>query len=1110
MSENVSGHDAFAIEIFHIVLCLLCSLKRKAEHLVVFSLTIVPRNPDVIFIPSEIKRGAKVAFGEFAACGAAPVGIEHILNACNLNNSSHWLASKVLLRYGILSPKVKLKMDLVEHRIGMISHLYPINDQTRALGVAVHENKNLRGFHLLGDDNDVASLWTDLYTYEVAVRGWDINAKAMCWTAMAPGTVYIPYLDIDEKGMKDDFDRVWRQRVSPALQCVNKALATEHGGDYHPLIFFNTREVGDLWKFSFHVHWPTVGVHDINRWKQFLQSLPDMPRKLIWTKEGDVWNVKEDARTAIFDPAVYSGRRQLFRGPFCGKEGNLAAVMLPCTMIENDKGKYEFVPKKYDAAAIKKYVLLSRIARWPTGLIMLTFSAGCIAAPSRVPISDLEEIPVLPEVISGFQGPDARLVDFVMPFFMTSILPLWQAHRCRDAARMRGRGATVPIKNLLISKNVPAANRPGVRFMAVEGDTFCYMDDDHVHSHSPHAIGIVVDFANSTIKQSCFACGREKPAEKYAFLHANNRIEIATEKESMFTATSFFGPTTNACQLILDYYRDLFVFQRATRTLWVYDQENCIWRTDLGGNMIVGQLLDALNEKHLKYLQCYKEIVVKRQIYAYTRANVDEAPEVVEAAIAKIYTEARKFMSDNTPMLKLGAAARGKIIEDLKSYTIHNEVKDMNIFPNLIPMKNKKCIDVYTGEINDMEAKHFFTSCVNAEIIPDCDDIDTINKWYLEISTGDKAKCEYLQRFSAYCFTFLVHDRKFVVPRGNGKNAKGAWKEFVMKISQGKEGMDSRAKNLLQNYWDKRGNANTSPENATPESYELMNKTFLYTDDIMPIPLDVNKLKRVVGAEKASGRGLYGKPVDINVRGKVVWTSNYDPDGPGEDIAYWERCVIVPFLTKYVPEGKPVDAKAYIFRQNYVAMMELLELLDAFFTVSVRALVSYYRSLPWNDAKKAPACLGPFPLPPSVIKYNAEARERALPLAGFIAQYVKAAIFGGQWVKVDELFENYIIFLENLNEMKMRKETTQTSFTKLLAIAMGINVVNGFVEGWSLVRKVTSTKKRQYEEKSYGVPLAPYDGPGVYREGQYLDAALPPADIPFILQEPCPSSAFDG
>jgi phage/plasmid-associated DNA primase len=515
--------------------------------------------------------------------------------------------------------------------------------------------------------------------------------------------------------------------------------------------------------------------------------------------------------------------------------------------------------------------------------------------------------------------------------------------------------------------------------------------------------------------------------------------------------------------------------------------------------MVVGKLVDELNEKHVRYLHCYKKIIIQRQNDSFGRMNQDATMEEIEAFSVKIHSDARKFMADNTPFISLGAAARGKIIDDLRSYSIHNEIKEMNCIPQYIPMKNKKYVDVFTGEIGDMEAHHYFTSCVNAEIIPTCGDTNKIDAWFSEIATGDKDKAVYLKRFAAYCFTFLVHDRMFVCLKGTGKNAKGAWKEFIMKISKGPEGMDSRAKNLLQNYWDKRGNANTSPENATPESYELLNKTFLYTDDMMPVPLDTNKIKRLVAGEDGSGRGLYGKPVDLHVLGKIVWTSNFDPDGPGEDNAYWERQVILPMLTKYVGPGETVDEKQYRFAQNHVAYMELLELRDAFFTIAVETLVQYYKALPWNAAKNAPSQLASFPLPASVIKYNQEARARQLPLAGFVKEYMRKELYAMHFCKVEDAFESYMIYLENVNETKAKKETTLTSFVKLLAIALDINVEGGYIQGRGMHKRIVSIKKKQFDERSYGPipssltpsPFLPVDE---FAEiDRAMSAALPPA-----------------
>lgn len=1041
-----------------------------------------------------------ISFGDHAKNGFAPLGIECVVNSCFFNNASMWCTSRAISAHGLLCPRAKLKTATIEARIESLAHAYPVVNKIRAMGVATHERENLRGFHLIGDDDGIASLWTGLYTYDENIPHWDVPMKAMCWTAMVPGSVYVPYLDIDERGMEHDFHRVWTQRVAPTISCITSALSVLSGDAVtlgRPLIFFNTREVGGLWKFSFHVHWPTLGVENIGEWKNFISSIVDMPRRLIWTARGGEWEVTEDPKNYIFDPAVYGGRRQLFRGPFCGKEGHGGAVLLPCAMQVGQNGQYEFIPKKYDAAQIKAYILQARIARYAEGLTMLKFQSNMTISRAVNLDDDAPPAPILPAFATQNHGTMAALFDFVMPFFRLFILPRWQHKRKGDVMRLNTQGAVVPVKNVKIMHDTPHRTRPGCRFMAVEGDSFCAFDAAHVHTRSVAPIGLCIDFVKCTIQQTCHACGISVASEKFCFLHTNNRIDICTEADSSFTGLSHWVPTKGPYQMLLDYFSDLFILQRANRALWVYDRDACVWRTDIGGNMVVGKLIDELNEKHVRYLHCYKKIVIERQNNSFARMNENASQEEVEAFSVKIHSEARKFMSDNTPFISLGAAARGKVIDDLRSYSIHNEIKEMNCFPQYIPMKNKKYIDVFTGEMGDMAAHHYFTSCVNAEIIPPCDDTKRIESWFFEIATGDQDKATYLKRFAAYCFTFLVHDRMFVVLKGTGKNAKGAWKEFVMKISKGPEGMDSRGKNLLQNYWDRRGNANTSPENATPESYELLNKTFLYTDDMMPVPLDTNKIKRMVAGEDGSGRGLYGKPVDLHVLGKIVWTSNFDTDGPGEDNAFWERQVLLPMLTKYVGPGEVVDAQRYRFAQNHVAYMELLELRDAFFTIAVEALVKYYKTLPWNAAKNAPSQLASFPLPASVIKYNQEARARQLPLAGFMKEYTRPEIYPMNFCRAEDAFESYMIYLENVNETKAKKETTLTSFGKLLAIALDINVEGGYVQGRALHKKIISIKKKQFEDRSYG-PFPPSLSSAPFppvNEFLYLDAAMSNAPV---------------
>jgi len=218
----------------------------------------------------------------------------------------------------------------------------------------------------------------------------------------------------------------------------------------------------------------------------------------------------------------------------------------------------------------------------------------------------------------------------------------------------------------------------------------------------------------------------------------------------------------------------------------------------------------------------------------------------------------------------------------------------------------------------------------------------------------------------------------------------------------------------------------------------MLYKSIYYTDDLDRTPIDSSKVKRVAAAEKMSCRCLYSNPIVVRPTGKIMWTTNFFPNAPGDDHAYWERFVLIEFLTKYLPDLSKVDPEKYVFLQNEAAAEALLEKLDAFFTVTVRALHEYYRTLPFDAERGGPSVLCPFPIPEAARKATEEARKQQFPLLSFISEYTAETAFPGEYVRIDQLFPSYLQHLENLNESKLKRDTTQTAFVRLLASSLEI------------------------------------------------------------------------
>lgn len=1007
---------------------------------------------DPVIVYADIPRTVTpVDFGDFGENGFKPLGCEKVLRDSGTNISTLWLRSKVLLRFGIMIFREKTAQKTIDDKIRLISEVYPIFNQRKNLGIVTYESKNFRGLHAVGDDSDISNFWAAVSKGDADVRNLNVHEKGVFWTGGVAGYVFLPYLDFDELGLANEFDRIWTTRIKPSIVLVHGVLKSRFQ------IFFNYRPSTQegLWKYSFHVHFYELSVTNIQNFKQHLSLIEDMPKKSIWKKTPDGWKVELDPRKPIYDPAVYGGHKQLFRGPFCGKGGDVSAAMFPLT-VTSFEGIHAFSEDKSETRAV--FISRARISTYPSPEIKSFEDVAPSRAPSIVHVDRKEQ-----SVQVTVDTTDS-LWDFAGPLIINLLIPRWQDFRNMVMMSKVGvRGAVVPTSNLCITKNSVHETKRYIRHIRVKGDTFCMMDANSFHSRSVNPIGIVVDLIGCTVRQSCFACGTH--SAKYPFLHGNDQIYIKSFEDSRFTASSCFLPLDMPHDFILAYYEPLFRLHRASQTVWVFDEIRRIWNCGSQANMIIGRLVDNLNSSYRRYLHCYQNHMIQKQLRDYNRSNPrnDNDPDQenkAEIFLDKLYKEARKFMEKKKCFCNLSAVVRGKIVDELKNFYVRQEVLDFNPYPHLVPMKNGLCLNIFNMDIVEIQSSHYFTTLLDAELTTSASDIDQVEEFMREVSSGDVEKRDYLTMIAGYMMTYMIHDRKFYVFRGSGKNAKGLFKEFLISILSGPVNCDQRWKSLNQCFWERRANANQSAENASPETYELSNKTMFYTDDIDRVPIDAVKVKRFVACEKVSGRALYGKPTTITPRGKVLWTTNHYPDLPGNDNAIWERYVQVDFLSKYVEKKEEVDPSLHRYQQNFARYLELLTKKDAFFTICMKQLNSYYRTLPFDPLTFEPTILSSFPVPKSMEDSKNLARSQQLPLASFIMSHTTTEVNPFAFVSIDDLFQNYMIFLENVNERKIRSDTTRTSFIRLLATALDIICAGGLVRGRALITHVVPSKKR--------------------------------------------------
>ncbi len=912
-------------------------------------------------VPVERDAPTTVNFWEQELRGFSPIGMAAVVRAADVDKVTYWHRGRTPYLYGVLLFQPRVSQTIVDKVIAAIASVYPVHDGIKRIAVVAFEKNNgvhpnMRGVHAVGDFTDIVRFWSDLSTGQCAVQSLDVHRDAVCWTIMNPFHFYVPYIDIDELGTPSDFDRIWTTRVKVCINLVVRML-TEWQPEPVYQVYFNSRRSEKhpgLVKYSFHVHFYQTLVPNISSFKDALKKLVGMPPKREWTRTGPTsYTVKEDSRTCIFDSMVYGGRKQLFRGPFCGKNGQANTALLPISVTE-EEGKVNVITHAEEDFDVRgEFIFRARIA-----------SPRCEGIMTLCPIKDADELdsgsiepsfdpfafsePIQDDnAESKVVAPVTATYEFFKPIIYTDVLRAWQARRDQDSRRFNGTGWTIPVNPVTVIKDTAHPRNEHLRILKVRGDTYCETDDAHYHSLNPaNVISIYVDLRKCLIWQHCFACGRAGP--KYNFLHAGNRVAIKTADECQLTSESFFHPIQSPYTFMLDYYCDLFTYHPPTETLYVFDSDHMVWRTGASANGVIGRLFDGVNSKYVAYIQERQAVIFQEQVRQFTVQHRG-TPEELEAKKEVLLKDGRKFINKHKSLCVVTVAARAKFIDDLRNFPVKNKVADMNAYPHVVPMRNLHAYDVFTGETCDFQSRHLFTGILDAELTSDTTELKAIEDWFLEIATGDSEKATYLKVISGYMMTFLMHDRKFYVLKGTGKNGKGIHKQFLVSILSGSRNTEARWKALNQNFWERKANSNSSAEAPSPEAHGMLNKTLFYTDDIERVTIDAGKVKRVVAGEVMSGRGLYSKPVVIEPKGKILWTTNHTIDLPGNDNAAWERFNQIDYNTKYVEKPEHVDMAHYKILQNDVAVHELLRKTDAFFTVCVRALTRYYRSLEFNS-----------------------------------------------------------------------------------------------------------------------------------------------------------------
>ena len=264
--------------------------------------------------------------------------------------------------------------------------------------------------------------------------------------------------------------------------------------------------------------------------------------------------------------------------------------------------------------------------------------------------------------------------------------------------------------------------------------------------------------------------------------------------------------------------------------------------------------------------------------------------------------------------------------------------------PWLIPIKNKKVIDVRDLKITDRKREHWFSEEFDADYTEVCDNrVPT----FFEKLYPDEGHAEYCRLLIAVLMTGFPL-RVVLFALGYGSNGKGTIFQIIYKIMNKFVGtVDSDF--LIEK-------KATSTEVATPMTMNFIDKRLCVMSETKDgSRLDSKILKKFAsgGTDKACGRNLFSNDyVDFQIKCKYVVQSQYLPLLTQSDRATTDRVELWPHnSTFYKTEAEleknssflDIEQKRFKHTRNAKDIDWLMDNSDQFFSYCIRKLSQVYQ-----------------------------------------------------------------------------------------------------------------------------------------------------------------------
>lgn len=563
------------------------------------------------------------------------------------------------------------------------------------------------------------------------------------------------YLDFDICLEADDatWQLAWAKHVLPAIEIVECELVMNKSLNDHDTlpnmahtVCFNQRPSGAGTKFSFHVVWSHNAFPSPAQLKDFL-----------WDLLG--------SSGIDYDAKVYTKHR-LFRTPWCGKGGDVTAQLLPVEISLEENGEYSMkvLADHYDEKLFR--LCNHTVYHKERNICMHTrarsspqeekgFFVGTI--PQRLSLNSCDE-----------HG--ERMLAFFKPF-THAIQEMIQAHRRMIKTKLERAynidiNASIPVATKATRFDLQPSNdnpdRSGILHYTVVGDTFCQYDvTGATQWHHPNSrMTISINLVKGTYNQLCFKCNPTGgDIQRYSIFKKN---AFACSQYVYKTSPSFLELTKDgSTPLFIEYWKDNLLLNLTTHPeFFVYDEKNALWLTDDIGKKQMCGMRDEMQKTYVNYLLARSEVTLPQRLERAEKAEKKK----IQREHAKI-DGAQPFP---------GGKDSSVFCKTVKDTYTGVDTFEVNKQRHLVPLSDKTCYDILTGETIPRKKEHYFTSCLNGKLKPHNDDeTKIIRAWIKDICTGDEELATYQKQVWGLSTTSYKFDRKIYINLGpEGRNGK--------------------------------------------------------------------------------------------------------------------------------------------------------------------------------------------------------------------------------------------------------------------------------------------------------------------------------------------------